>query len=243
MRKIFDIYINDKPFPVFDIEGKKHTYGPSNGCPETWWLDYTRDEDGNYIELDGQQLLVEMNLKERKLIPYIDKGVHRICWEVIYSQGNSMNFNWDEYSLRSYGTCTMRANGRDVYKFRHSELQGAMVHVQHLAEKIMFHPYNFFEPEKDDGRKIYFKSLPAFVRTGYDVGEIRIEPDYSMIPREKWWRIYELFDSKRYESADSIFRDENDDEMDNEDREECLRNDIINWGDALSDGHIYWFRD
>lgn len=240
MRKVFDIYINDKPFPVLSIEGKKHLLGKNNGCPDTWWLDYTKDEEGNYIEQDGTQLLVEMNGKERNLVPYIDKGVHRICWEVIYKQGNSMKFKWDEYSIRSYGTCTLRANGRDVYKFRHSDLQGAMVHVQHLTEKLLSHPYNFFEPERDNGRKIYFKSLPAFVRTGYEVGEIRIEPDYSMLPKEKWWKIYSLFEGKRYETAESIFKDVGDDL---DDYEEYQMNDMINWGDALSDGQIDWFRD
>ena len=153
-----------------------------------------------------------------------------------------MKYKWDDYDMRSYGTCTIRANGRDVYRFRHSELHGAMTYVQYLCEKLISHPYNFFEPEKDDGRKIYFKSLPAFVRTGYDLGEIRIEPDYSMLPKKKWWQIYELFDSKKYESADSIFRDD-DDELDDEYREENRNNDMINWGDALSDGHIYWYRD
>lgn len=240
MRKLFDIHINDKPFPVFSIDGKEHNYGKSNGCPDNWWLDYTKDEEGNYLEQDGSQLLVEMNGKERNLIPYIDKGVHRICWEITYKQGNLMKYKWDDYDIRSYGTCIMRANGRDVYKFRHNDLQGAMVHVQHLSEKLLYHPYNFFEPEKDDGKKIYFKSLPAFVRTGYEVGEIRIEPDYSVLPKEKWWKIYNLFDSRAYESADSIFSDD-DDRFD--DNIEDQMADMINWGDALSDGHIYWYRD
>ena len=241
MRRIFDIHINDESFPVFDIEGKEHEYGKHNGCPTTWWLDYTKDENGNYLDPEKTQLLVEMSGKERNLIPYIDKGVHRICWEINYKQGNSIRYKWDDYDIRSYGACTIRANGRDVYKFRHSDLHGAMAHVQYLCEKLISHPYNFFQPEKDDGRKIYFKSLPAFVRTGYDVGEIKIEPDYSMLPKKKWWRIYELFGSKKYESADSIFRD--DDETVGEDIDENQNNDMINWGDALSDGHIYWFRD
>lgn len=238
MRKLFDIHINDKPFPVFSIEDKEHNYGKSNGCPANWWLDYTKDENGNYLERDGNQLLLEMNGKERNLVPYIDKGVHRICWEVSYKQGNRSKFKWDEFQLRSYGTCTLRANGREVYKFVHSDIQGAMTQVQYLVEKITCHPYNFFEPEKEDGRKIYFKSLPALVRTGYEVGEIRIEPDYSMLPKKRWWQIYELF-NRKYEIADSIFNED----MDEERNQYEYENDIINWGDALSDGSIGWFRD
>lgn len=243
MRKVFDIYINDKPFPVFNIEGKEHNLGKANGCPDTWWLDYTRDEEGNYFPEKTNSLLTEMtgSATERQLLPYIDKGVNRICWEISYKQGHTMKYKWDDCDIRSYGICTMKANGREVYKFRHSDLQAAMREVQNLEEKLISHPYNFFHPENDDGRKIYYKSLPAFVRTGYEVGEIKIEPDYSVLPKEKWWRIYELFNERKYESADSIFRD--DALIHNDHLEECKRNDMINWGDALSDRWIDWFRD
>lgn len=243
MRKLFDIHINDKPFPVFSIDGKEHLYGKHNGCPETWWLDYTYDVEGNYIPLEENRLLMEFKCfeEERNLIPYIDKGVQRICWEVIYKQSNYMRHKWDEYDLRGTGGCTLRANGRDVYKFRNSDLHSAMTQVQYLTEKILSHPYNFFKPEEDDGRKIYFRSLPAFVRIGYEVGEIRIQPDYSMISKEKWWKIHDLFQSRKYESDDSIFYDD-DDEPDDDDLQYEMM-DMINWGDVLNDGQIWWFRD
>jgi hypothetical protein len=234
MRKVFDIYINEKPFPVFNIEGKEHTYGKNNGCVPTWWLDYTKDQNGDYAPASG--IITEIT-ENRKLIPYIDKGVHRICWEVIYKQSNLIRYKWDEYDIRSTGSCTLRANGRDVYKFRNSDLQSAMTQVQYLTEKIISHPYNFFRPEEDDGRKIYYKSLPAFVRTGFEVGEITIEPDYSILSKEKWWEIHRLF-SKKYESKDSIFREF----PDEEEEQELGFSDTINWGDALSDGFINWFR-
>ena len=48
-RKIFDILINDKPYTVYDIEGYEHEYGKWNGCPTTWWLDYSEYEE--YVEI------------------------------------------------------------------------------------------------------------------------------------------------------------------------------------------------
>lgn len=240
MRKIFDLYINDNPFPVFSIEGKEHQLGTNNGCPNNWWLDYTRDDEGKYLFRNDRKVLVEIFEKDRMLIPFIDKGVRRICWEIIYRQKNFTKLKWGEYDIRSHGICVMKANGRDVYKFYCDDLQFAMTKVQYYSEQITCHPYNFFEPEKDEFRKIYFKSLPAFVRTGYDVGEIMIQPDYSILPKEKWWDQYRLFE-KKYESEDSIYLDHDGDE---DPVENILHggNDIINWGDALSDGQIGWFR-
>ena len=68
-----------------------------NGCPDTWWLDYsdykeTIDEDGDIQE-------PEIN----ELTPYIDKGVNRICWEVRFKQHNYMKYKWDDWNLRSGG--------------------------------------------------------------------------------------------------------------------------------------------
>ena len=60
-RKIFDILIRDKPYTVYDIEGYEHEYGKWNGCPTTWWLDYseymeTIDEDGDIQEPEINEL-------------------------------------------------------------------------------------------------------------------------------------------------------------------------------------------
>lgn len=233
MRKVFDIYINEKPFPVFHIEDKEHAYGKNNGCVPTWWLDYTKDQNGDYKPASG--IITEIT-ENRNLIPYIDKGVHRICWEITYKQSNLIKYKWDDYDIRSTGSCTIRANGRDVYKFRNSDLHRAMAQVQHLTEKIISHPYNFFRPEEDDGRKIYYKSLPAFVKQGFDVGEILVVPDYSILPKNEWWKTYRLF-NKRYESPDSIYLD-----CGEEEEEDYENSDVINWGDALNDGLIGWFR-
>ena len=212
-----------------------------NGCPDDWWLDYTKDEEGNYLPPSSNELLMEISDANinRKLIPYIDKGVNRICWEIRYEQGHSVKYKWDDPELRSWGSCTLIANGKEVYKFRCSDLQYAMIRVQQLTETIRSHPYNFFNPEEDDGRKIYFQGLPAFVYKGYDLGEIKIRPDYSKISKEKWWELYNAYESTAYESIDSIFKDIDDHDTDLE----YMRNDEINWGDALSDGKIKWFRD
>lgn len=241
MRKLFDIFINDKPYTVYDIEDKEHNLGKYNDSPSTWWLLY--DEDPSSVKF-----LNEME-ENSKFIPYIDKGVHRICWEINYKQSNYIKYKWEEYDIRNSGVCILKANGREIYKFHSSDLMYAMAHVQILVGKITCHPYNFFEPEKDEGRKIFFCGLPAFVYKGWDVGEIKIKPDYSKIDKESWWKHYEFFnahhENKEYEEFDDdLDKDEYDadHELFQEHTNEYYYADEINWGDALSDGKIWWFR-
>ena len=248
IRKIFDIYINDIPHPVYQIEGKTHKMGSLNGCPDSWWLYKGKEE----IPPNSRELLLELSNEEfdKNLIPYIDKGVHRICWEINYKQRNSIKYKWDDYDIRSHGLCVLKANGREVYKFSYSDLHQALTKAQVLVNKLMSHPYNFLNPEEDNGRKIFFHGLPAFVQTGYEVGEIRIVPDYEEISKEKWWEIYEFVSdnnmSKFRKEKILTFQGEDDyddSELHKEDINENKEYGSINWGDALSDGNIWWFRN
>jgi hypothetical protein len=241
MRKLFDIYVNDKSYPVYDIEGKEHALGSYNGCPTTWWLLLDGD-------MDKPKMLDEMS-ENCNLVPYIDKGVHRICWEINYKQYNRIVTKWSENNIRDGGVCTIKANGRDVYTFNSSDLTSTMANVSVLIEKLMVHPYNFLEPEKDDGRKIFFCGLPAFVFRGYELGEIKIKPDYSNISKEEWWQKYELFNSNHEnKNPDDFFDDvdfeeyEADYELFKERLKDYMEDDEINWGNALEDGKIWWFR-
>lgn len=235
MRKIFDIYINDKPYPVYDIENKHHNLGRYNDSPTTWWLLF----DNDHAE---PKLINEME-ENSKLIPYLDRGVHRICWEINYKQTNYVKYKWDDYDLRASGECILKANGREVYKFRTSDIMYAMSNVQVLIGKIISHSYNFLEPEKDDGRKIFFCGLPAFVYKGYEVGEIRIKPDYSKLNKKSWWKKYNFYNS-HHETYAELPDDESEEDYEvfMSESLDYQDNDEINWGDALQDGKIWWFR-
>lgn len=235
MRKIFDIYINDKPYPVYDIENKHHNLGRYNDSPTTWWLLF----DNDHAE---PKLINEME-ENSKLIPYLDRGVHRICWEINYKQTNYVKYKWDDYDVRASGECILKANGREVYKFRTSDIMYAMSNVQVLIGKIISHSYNFLEPEKDDGRKIFFCGLPAFVYKGHEVGEIRIKPDYSKLNKKSWWQKYNFYNS-HHENYAGLPDDESEEDFEDFMTEslEYQDSDEINWGDALQDGKIWWFR-
>jgi hypothetical protein len=235
-RKIFDILINDKPYTVYNIEEYEHEYGKWNGCPTTWWLDYS--EYVEYIDETGD--LEEADIRE--LVPYIDKGVNRICWEVRFKQRNYMKYKWDDWDLRSGGKCEMYANGKLVYSFFSRDMNNALSTAQTMECKLLEHPYNFLNSEEDHGRKIWYYGLPATIRNhSFEPGEIGIVPDYSYMSKSEWW---DELKKRKTNITPNDYKKNDDDESEDESFEEDRRfSSWINHGDAFCDGMINWFRD
>jgi hypothetical protein len=220
VHKIFDVYINDKPHGVYRVDGYEHQYGKNNGEPCEWWLDYS----------------TEVN-QGRELVPYIDRGVHRTCWEIRYKQRNSTKHKHGEWRINSHGLCEIYANGKHVYTMANSNLASALANAHVMTEKLLYHVYDFINPENDNGRKIYYYGLPATIRTGSAPGEIWVYPDYEKIPADRWWKTY----SERRTPAEDLGPRE-DREMDESEISEYESYGSINHGDAFWDGMINWFR-
>lgn len=216
-RKAFDILIDDKPCPVWDLPDYEHENGKWNGTPTTWWLQY-QDE----------------------LIPYVDKGVHRICWEICYKQTNHTKYKWDDWDVRSSGRCTIKANGKEIYSFGSSDLGYALGKAQALCIELMEHPYNFLDQNSEEGRKIWYYGLPASISVNdHHPGEISIVPDLENIDENTWWKKY----SERKKPILPVSEErEQDIIMDEENDEEWRGFGRIGHGDALWDGMINWFR-
>jgi len=237
VREIFQIRIYDKMYSVYAIDGYEHQLGKSNGCPDTWWLDYSNYEPET--EPDG----LKNNPIIRELIPYIDRGVHRVCWGVSYEQYNSTKYKWDEWDIRNGGIVTITANGKPVYKFHYRDLQGALIEASSKIQKMGEHPFDFIRQEKEEGRKIWYHGLPATIRLGYEPGEIKIRPDYSYLSPKEWWdelerRESKVFSKQRIHTPDEV----QDIEMDKEHFLEHKDYGEINHGSAFYDGMINWFR-
>ena len=239
-QKIFEIMIYDELYPVYDIGGYEHDYGKWNGCPTTWWLDYSKVDTQT-----GER-------EERELVPYIDKGVHRVCWEIHYKQSNTTKHKWDELNIRSSGVLKIMANGKHVYTIRNWDLDSALTSARATIEKMVSSPYDFLNPEKENGRKIWYYNLPATVRNGYEPGEIGIEPDYSYMSPESWWSELERRKTKitpvNWEEVNKVEpsingSDDEDVDWQRNNLAEYRDYGSINHGDAFSDGNIWWFRD
>jgi hypothetical protein len=228
-RKIFTVIIHNKEFDVYDIEGKEHE--GYNDTPKTWWLYYSdRLPEGLIPPHDSESW-------ER----YSASTLRRL-WEIKIKQTNSAKEKWGETQFSNHTSVEMWCNNKLIYQFGTGGkyLDFAFAKIQYLQVLLSEHPYNFFEPEKEEGRKICWYGLPATILTGYGAGEIRIKPDYTAgLEKKEWWKELKRREHK-YTTKDDL--DRQFDEMDEEDEKENRDNDIINWGDALSDGHIYWFR-
>jgi hypothetical protein len=233
VREIFQIQIREKMYSVYSIEGYEHQLGKSNGCPDTWWLDYS-----DYDKSEGEDVTL------RELVPYIDKGVHRVCWGVDYHQFNSTKYKWDEWDIRNGGVCTITANSKPAYKFHYRDLQGALAAASNKIQEMMEHPFDFVHPEKEEGRKIWYHGLPATIRLGYEPGEIRIKPDYSYLSPKEWWDELERRKSKVFSKERLLTFDEiQDEEIEKNYFSEDKDYEEINHGSAFYDGMINWFRN
>lgn len=219
-RKAFPVMIYDKIYWVYDIPGKEHE--GFNDTIKTWWLFYS-DNVLDYIPPADSEYFR----------PY-SVGIKRLCWDISFKQRNSTKEKWGDTQFNNRISCEISCNGRVVYVFGTFDMPFAFAKAQYLMTMLCEHPYNFLEPEKEKGRKIWWYALPATIRVSSHPGEIGIVPDYSTMSKEEWWRLY-----KERKDPPS---DKEEEEMEAEETFDEEGRDYINWGDALSDGHIKWFR-
>jgi len=224
-RKIFTVLIRDKEYDVFDFDGKEHE--GYNDTPKTWWL-YFSDRLPN-------ETIPPCDSENWR--PYC-VGTLRRVWEIKIKQRNTTKEKWNRTQFNNSINVEMWCNGKLIYEFTSggTYLDFAMAKIQYLQTIMGEHPYNFFEPEKENGRKICWYGLPATIKVKSNTWEVAIIPDYTAgINKEDWWKEYAIKTSKHSKP----------DEFDEQDKEEFINskeNDYINWGDAMSDGNIYWFR-
>ena len=228
-RKIFSVYIQNKVYDVYNIEGKEHL--GLNNIPNTWWLYFTSRILNECPKIDSEHF-----------IPF-DIGIKRHLWEFEIKQTNTYKIKWNDDSFSNNISVTMICNKKKIYSFGTFDMNFALSKIQYLQVVLSEHPYNFFEPEKEKGRKIYHYGLPATVEPSYYPGEIKIIPEYSdELPEREWWNELERRE-KPFIQKKKLSGDEKWDEIFNkEQRQETREYGSINWGDALRDGHINWFR-
>lgn len=230
IRKLFDILVNDNPRAVYGIYDKEHE--GYNGTPKHWWIyEGSQLPEGAYPDINS-----------RFLRPYCCKSMERHLWDIRFKQRTTTKEKWGETDYRTSTYCEILCNGKPFYAFPTTGgingLSFAMAKAQHMIVVLWEHPFDFFEPQKENGRKIYWHGLPATVQTNsHHTWEIGIIPDYTCgLDKEQWWE-----ELKRRKS----FIPSKDDGFENVDQEifnENKHSDYINWGDAFEDRYINWFR-
>lgn len=228
-RKIFTVIIHKKEYDVYDIEGKEED--PGNGEPKTWWVYFAdRLPDGLLPPIDSDNW------------EHWHTSIQRHCWEITFRQSNTTKEKWGSTHFRNHTQVEMWCNGQLFYSFGTTGtdrgMSFAMAKVQYLQTALSEHPFNFYNPDSENGRKIYWYGLPATVKIrSSDKWEIGIVPDYTAgLDKEAWWKEYTNRQTNIGKKADE------DDLNDREDDHQAKETDFINWGDAFSDQHINWFR-
>lgn len=214
----YHVLINDKGYAVYDIKDAYHSLGSANGA---------NHEDTYFIYYGNEWC------------PFVSRGVNRICWEIKYKQKNTAKNKWDEWQFRRTGWCEMWANGKLIYAFGSYDLNYALSKAQYLTVALLEFPgFNFLDPEKERGRKVWWLGLPATIKNHTsEPWEISIVPDYTALPKQEWWAQYAVRSSKYKDTDKESLEDHK------EDLEEDIRSDYINWGDAFeAGGRIDWFR-
>lgn len=231
-RKIFTVTIQKQKYDVYDIKGKEHE--GLNDTIKTWWLYYSnRLPDNTLPPIDSDHWE-----------PY-SVGIIRRPWEIKIKQQNTSKYKWNDWDFRNHISVEMYCNDKLVYEFGSGGkyLDFAMAKVQYMQVMMSEHPYDFFEPEKMKGRKIYWYGLPATIEPRSSGWEIKVYPDYTAgLSKEEWWKEYAHRKKKLGDIKITSEMDKQDAEMEKEELEEDIQDEYINWGDAFSDQHIDWFR-
>lgn len=234
-RKQFTVVIENRQYDVYDLGDRKHA--GDNGTIESWWLYHAnRLPEGQVPDIDAKEF-----------VPF-DVSINRTPWTITFEQVNTTKEKWNSTHFRNHTKVEMKCNGKVIYRFTTTGtdkgLAFAMAKVQYLQVMLAEHSFNFFDPESENGRKIYWYGMPAFVKTksGYYPWEIQIIPDYGVgFAKEEWWKEYR--NRKKKLAYTPTEDDANMDENEREDEDQDKDQDSINWGDAFSDGNIDWFRN
>lgn len=221
----YDILVDDKLRPVYRIKDREHM--GLNDSPKNYWV--WLGEEGVTPVYDSEDF-----------VPYC-RFIRRPVWELSFKEYNSVKFKWGDYIFRQGVRVEMKANGNLIYAFTTYRMDFAVAKAQYLQVALAEHPYDFFNPEKEKARKIWWKGMPAFItpKKSY-TWEIIVHPDLSCFSKNQWWEELARKEAKLLTPDKTAPADDMD--LLPDDPEADHNQGYINWGDAFSDQHIDWFR-
>jgi len=156
----FYVVIEDKRCEVH-CRKATHKLGEWNHKPDNWWakIDFYTDKLPYWI-------------------PWVDTGANRPSWGVSITTGNSLKYKWEHESIRSSGSVSITCNKQMVYSFPASNIDFAFAKAQYYIKLMEEHPFNFYNPESEIGRKIWYFDQPGIISSlRLEDGEIFIKYD------------------------------------------------------------------
>jgi len=177
---ITEVIIRGFVYELWELTDREpHSLGTMNGESGTLWV--KQIGEGPFKDLEG----------EDEWIPWLDKSANRDCWEIHIMDGNSIKYKWSDYSITKHTTASISLNNNVIYEinghnfdFCYNEARNK---IYQLKELLYTFDVNLKNIEKESGRKIFYKSMPAIIDTIYIQGEMYIKADYTEVDKDTWW--------------------------------------------------------
>ena len=126
---------------------EEHDLGKNNGKSPNLWLKQTFSDTDKF-----------------DWVPWIDDcGTSRPCYEVSLVQQNRTKQKWGETRINSRCIVKISCNTKVVYEFFCHNVAYGLARSQILITKMGDHPFDFSDPKKEIGRKIWFYDQAAVI--------------------------------------------------------------------------------
>jgi hypothetical protein len=123
-----------------------------NGAPDTWW-----------VKIDEEW------------VPWLDQMQHRPCWGVNVRQCNTTKIKWGDTQINGHVYVEILCNNKKVYEYGCRDIEYALAKAQTLITELSEHPLCFWDLQREVGRKIYYRDMPAVVHSISYEGTILIK--------------------------------------------------------------------
>jgi len=156
--KVFSVVIQGKLYEVWQRK-EEHKEGEWNGDINNWWVKYI-DSEGDKVEW----------------IPWLPRFTNRPSWDIEICVQNDMRHKSRGWRISKAGFVYIKCDLRMVYRFSCMDLDYAFSRSQYLIHQLLEHPFNFSDPDKEIGRKIYYRNQPGII-SKFSFGEVYIDYD------------------------------------------------------------------
>lgn len=206
-KKLFDISIRNNVYSVYNIPSKINSI----------------DGGTDWVKFNNQLFNID------EYIPCImnTSKYNKINWEISIRLGNSLNrFNVDKQYVEGYTSVILKLENREIYSFICNNIDQGFNKMRNIIYKLEQLPINFYDMNKLNHRKIFYKGIP-FIIVGYlSDGKLVIKLDCSKNDWDKYW--------------DSLIQPWFTD-VDIENHNECKHSNKIKVD--IIDDNIHWYRD
>lgn len=176
-RFITDVIIRSSKYQLWELYDREpHTLGLLNNESGRLWV---KDFNADFFDKDDEW------------IPWLDVYANRDCWGIYIDDGNSIKYQIDKYIIDKHTSAEITLNNKPIYGINGNDFDHcyntARTKIYELKELLYRFNVNLKDTHKENGRKIFYKSMPAVIDMIYTEGSMNIKPDCNEEDEEYWW--------------------------------------------------------